>query len=537
MREMIDDLQGYRDRKRIADASERGRTEAVADVYDQIEDAARDARAKGQNAKARKLDDAADNLADALDEAEAAHAEGRKEDRDAAIQRARDAAKEIRDAADNLGDRVLRDVDGVAKRYQADDDRVPPMDRAEGRQKVADAMAEAQRKLRGEGREGRAKARDLRDDEESFEEAIEMAERAQDEKGREAYIATAQGVVDEVAQRDPELGAIMQEVLDGQAARIRAKGSGGGGDVPEVFSDSEGAVRIRGLADALRGGWNVAQIQENIRAGKVPGAKIVDTVGGGGNINGRLPVIEFDGKRFVLKYDNDEGFDTGEGASAEDNVGRMYRALGFNMPLVHKIEPESDDPHVRDVFLMEYTKEPGVFDGVNGVRMGEPYNQGTDGDGPRLTLEGLIANGIMGQSDRHGSNIMHGTAADGSRVPVFIDNGLMVFNATHGSFVNNKKPFKRNDEGTWLTHTPADMVGPHMRRERIGNPNSLRYGAQDLLKSMSRADGVSAITEFAERMRRTAESLDIDDDTRRFTMLRAQWVIDNADDVYDSILT
>ena len=186
------------------------------------------------------MDNAADDLADALEDAQAAHEADDKEARDRAVERAKDAADVINNnIGGDVGKRVQRDVQANRNRFDADDNQVEPMDRDEGNKKVADALAAEQDKLRKEGREGRKKARDLRDEIEGFEEAIDMAEqRRTDEKGREAYIKTAQGVIDGVAKNNPELAEVMQEVLDGQAARVR--------QAPEVVDTAGDAYRRKG---------------------------------------------------------------------------------------------------------------------------------------------------------------------------------------------------------------------------------------------------------------------------------------------------
>ena len=512
---------GARDQAEREAVTPEGRTQAVENIADAIADRAAELRKNRERAKAKKIEDAADDLADALDRAEEAHNAGNKEDRDAALFDADDAAAVFEAEGENvIGDQVKRDIQGNRNRFSEDDNRVPPMERQEGIDRVADKWEEVGRRLRAEGAAGRKKRREYQDYMDEFDDAIDEAEaenRRRDENARDQNLKNAERMVEQVRQLDPELADVMEEVLAGQRERILSTDNDV--EVAEIDSDSPSAQAIRAAAQLFQGS-SKSDIMNMIRRGSLPDGVELDSYVGsdGGNINGKLPVLRIGGRLFLVKDDQSNGTYGDEGAIAEDQVSRVYRALGFNQPLVQMINPGAANDAQRRAFLMEFTTDPETFPDLTNVAKYGPS------DPTREAFEGLLANTILAQSDRHGSNIMQGVNANGETVPVFIDNGLMLFNSEYG----RSKNVKRNDPSTWLWVTPAGFAEGRMH----GNYNSLTSPAARYARGLGDREAVkNEMVAFAQKMRDRAERLALDEDVRGFIVMRAQWIIDNSDEM------
>ena len=157
-----------------APAEPEGRTQAVENVYDKIEARAKELRAAGKRAEARKLGGRADDIGEFLDKAQAAHEAGDAETRDRWL---RDADRSLdgmaADGHKDLADELRRDIAGNRARFEADDNAVDPMDLDEGMNAIFDAADPILRDLRKQGPEGRKKARALQANIDSIEEALE----------------------------------------------------------------------------------------------------------------------------------------------------------------------------------------------------------------------------------------------------------------------------------------------------------------------------------------------------------------------------
>jgi hypothetical protein len=502
----------------------------IPEAYDAGGDAADAARRGGDHERADNIDDAADDLADALEDAEAAHVNGDKDERDAAMKRASDAADKINDnAGTDVGEQVKRNVQANRNRFDADDNRVEPMDRDEGRNRVADAFAKVQKRLRGEGREGRKKARDLRNRVGGFEDAIDLAERADNDEDRDRRLDLAQDFVDQVVQDDPELGEVMQEVLNGQAARMRAKSapSSDGGDAHRA-RHQEALQQLQGI--------DLGELHDRIRSdpyttavpGLPDGWTIDRSFHSSGNIGEVYRLVDPDGNKFYLKHDteagqhevpymqilqeiggypdgvkvpaflgNADGYDQqyfilgdagGDGVSGIQEVADAFRAL------------PSDSIWANRGFAI---KKIGLSD----------WNFRNPDDIVRL----LLMNALGGNTDRHMGNAMYGVDSDGYGIIAPID---------HGRVFNNGDIYSRDWASPWDAVT-GDGGG--------SNPNQFARAFVERMRE-DRSAGVAAYDKTIDDMEAMLQRDDIGTPDLRAELLdRMQWLRDNRDDFIDRL--
>ena len=525
-----DALTGVRDQMDAREQAEReavtpeGRTQAVENIADAIADRAAELRKNRQRAKAGKIEDAADDLADALDRAEEAHNADNKEDRDAALADADDAAEVFfSEGEDGIGERVKRDIQGNRNRFQADDNRVPPMERQEGVDRVADKWEQVGRDLRAQGAEGRKKRRDFQRYLDEFDEAIDEAEAEHGKnrnKERDQNLNQAERMVEEARQLDPELADVMEEVLAGQRQRIL--------DTPqadELFPDpylpnrsgdptfrdrvdgnSPEAVRLREVAAELRG-QSLDSISRKVKAGEIPRIKSVKRLNAKG-INGVQKLVLDDGSILILKYDKYAG---SRGARAEDAGFRLAQGLGLRAPNAVALNPDDPSQERGGMVLMQYTKdlldpdEIGIEDaqdvqGINGAVYSDLSSYTEQGLREMLGL--VLLDTLMMNTDRHSGNWQFAYTADGKLRPVVIDNGF--------GFSNRLSSAR-----------PSGMARPEGR------------GADSVAKKWLRSIGEDAaraeMEQFLTRIRAHAEKMRVFDDQNDAIVRRAQWALDNLD--------
>jgi hypothetical protein len=142
------------------------------------------------------------------------------------------------------------------------------------------------------------------------------------------------------------------------------------------------------------------------------------------------------GERIVVKYDNDynnkiNGEFVGNGIKAEEMVAAIYKELGFAQPAFVAVNPGNPDPSIGGVGIMEYAGD-GFF-GLADIKVHNNARvrrlEDVADEHREELLDFLVANAVIGNSDRHGGNFMWGIdPATGKARLVPIDNGLAIFN-------------------------------------------------------------------------------------------------------------
>jgi transcriptional regulator with XRE-family HTH domain len=241
------------------------------------------------------------------------------------------------------------------------------------------------------------------------------------------------------------------------------------------------------------------------------------------------------GERVVIKHDDDylkrgggQVKYYGNGARAEDIVAALYRDLGFAQPAFVAANPGDVDPDIGGVGVMEY-----VGDGFFGLANIDVHNRAGIRDISQVApehraelLDFLVANAIIGNSDRHGENFMWGLdPASGEARLVPIDNGLAIFN---GGF----------NEAEENINNPLHLDPYKILQGKAGQRNGNRNHAGRFGKQWVREIGEDAakiqIVEFATRMRERAEALKfVDPRANAYLMARADYIINDPQGLID----
>ena len=135
----------------------------------------------------------------------------------------------------------------------------------------------------------------------------------------------------------------------------------------------------------------------------------------------------------------------------------------------------------------------------------------------------------MGQTDRHGKNMMYGRVPGGGLRPIVIDNGLMLLNGAFG------KAYGFNANGN-----PNEIRPDRVLFAASGynhNANVLRKAAKDWLKKYGRDKAHTEMEQLAQRMQERARIVGMSPEQREYIIARAQWTIDNWEDFIDTIET
>ena len=240
------------------------------------------------------------------------------------------------------------------------------------------------------------------------------------------------------------------------------------------------------------------------------------------------------GQRVIVKYDNDasrlvNGVNLANGIRAEEMVAQIYRDLGFASPILRQLNPEMTNIEHRGVGIMEFADDGflglenfkvahnayGVYNNINMIM---PEYQAE-------ILDFLVANGIVGNTDRHKGNFMFGQDPQtGLWRLVPIDNGLALFNGGFNQAEN--------------AYPDALALRPdYVIRGRHGNRNGAYELGKQYIREIGKDRARSQIEEFAKRMKARAEVLNlVDDRAAGYIGERADWILENIDKYIDTIL-
>jgi hypothetical protein len=294
--------------------------------------------------------------------------------------------------------------------------------------------------------------------------------------------------------------------------------------IPKGLENDEAAQRLARIAQDLAG-----QDVQALRNGVGDWAftrNLTDGINGLYLLRNRVT-----GEQVLVKYDNDHrnlvnGVFLGSGINAEEMVAKLYRDLGFAQPAFQVLNPDMQDMEHRGVGLMEFADD-GFFGLVNAGQINKrPEANRIDAIAPEFQEEVLnfvVANGIIGNTDRHGKNIMVGQDENGLWRLIPIDNGLAIFNGGFQKAENN-------------ADNPLHLLPDRVIRGDYGNRNAVLGVAKQWIDRIGRDAARNQVIEFAERMRKRAEILEfIDQRANEYLSARAQWIIDNVDQYLDAI--
>jgi hypothetical protein len=245
------------------------------------------------------------------------------------------------------------------------------------------------------------------------------------------------------------------------------------------------------------------------------------------------------GERIVIKYDNDgnRGAFQGNGIKAEEMVAVLYRDLGFAQPAFVAVNPDNPNVEVGGVGVMQYA-DAGFFGLVNidvHNRSGIYSLSEIAPEHREELLHFMIANAVIGNSDRHGGNFMWGIdPVTGKARLVPIDNGLAIFNAGFG------KPQESPNDPLYVN--PYKVIGgDYGNRNQVGRlaKQQLMDGfTQDQINRGEHIDAaIPKVIEFATRMRERAEALKfVDPKANEYLMARADFILKNPQKFVDTLL-
>jgi transcriptional regulator with XRE-family HTH domain len=245
------------------------------------------------------------------------------------------------------------------------------------------------------------------------------------------------------------------------------------------------------------------------------------------------------GERIVIKYDNDgnRGAFQGNGIKAEEMVAVLYRDLGFAQPAFVAVNPDNPNVEVGGVGVMQYA-DAGFFGLVNidvHNRSGVYSLSEIAPEHREELLHFMIANAVIGNSDRHGGNFMWGTdPVTGKARLVPIDNGLAIFNAGFG------KPQESPNDPLYVN--PYKVIGgDYGNRNQVGRLAKQQLMAGFTQDQINRGEHIDAaipkVIEFATRMRERAEALKfVDPKANEYLMARADFILKNPQKFVDTLL-
>jgi hypothetical protein len=235
------------------------------------------------------------------------------------------------------------------------------------------------------------------------------------------------------------------------------------------------------------------------------------------------------GERIVVKYDNDgnRGVFKGNGIKAEEMVAALYRDLGFAQPAFVAVNPDNPNVEVGGVGVMQYA-DAGFFNLVDIEVHNRSAVYSLDAVAAEHRAELLnfmVANAIIGNSDRHGGNFMWGTdPATGKVRLVPIDNGLAIFNAGFG------KPQESPNDPLYVN--PLKVIGGD-----YGNRNQVGRLGKKWVQEIGEEAAKNQVIEFATRMRERAEAMKfVDPKANEYLMARADYILKNPQKFIDTLL-
>jgi hypothetical protein len=238
------------------------------------------------------------------------------------------------------------------------------------------------------------------------------------------------------------------------------------------------------------------------------------------------------GERIVIKFDNDHGDKVngvfaGNGIKAEEMVAALYKDLGFAQPAFKAINPEDKNVEIGGVGIMEYA-DTGFF----GLANIDTHHQAgvfrIDRVAPEHRAEllnFLVANAIIGNSDRHGGNFMWGfDPVSGLARLVPIDNGLAIFNGGFGKAEAN-------------VNNPLYLDPIKIILGSYGNQNQVGKFAKGWIQEVGEEEAKNQVVEFATRMRERAAALEfVDARANEYLTARADYILSNPQKFIDAIL-
>jgi hypothetical protein len=297
----------------------------------------------------------------------------------------------------------------------------------------------------------------------------------------------------------PEIGS---DKANQYVAKVAREFEGIGND---AFFDANGGFKLK-KGDLVWGDW---KFKSNISAG----------------IN-KLLVLEnsITKELIIIKYDNDKYNNKpifkGNGIKAEEMVAFLYRDLGFASPAAKAINPNSPDIEAGGLGVMEFAG-PGFFGLQNIKNNGETYINSLSQIIPEFRAELLnfiVANAIIGNTDRHAHNYMWGLDAAGQARLIPVDNGLAMFNGSFG------KADKNEDNPLYL-----NPIGIIFNENGTGNRHGAIRLAGDHIKEIGIDAAESQIAEFGARMRERAATMKfVDARASAYIDARAEYIIKNA---------
>lgn len=389
-----------------------------------------------------------------------------------------------------------RDAVNAINRFRASiEAELPPYDKTSAIDTLDQTVSDITGKLRGGGAQGRAAARVVQENADSFIEhlgnddtdrAVDVIERVSSEGGND------------------ELVQAMYNALP-PTVRRPLKRVGDPNHVDEAFGDSPRAVALRAVAELFKG-MSISDIHDPSRL--PPEVASVKELGGG--INGVSEVKMKDGSRWIFK--SEQGVAT---SHAEEAVSLMYRDLGFNVAM-----------HARVVSSRSGGTRMMIFENVNDLRddlarravNGVPAFNKLTPEGQSKAFDLLVANAIIGNVDRHSGNLMMAPDKDGAMQIFPIDHG-------HSMFYSN---YPNDPKQKWKEVKPVSLY----------EYNVLASLGSQYIERIGEKQAADQMVAFATRMRERAAVVRLrskaDSD---FLIARADWVLNNTDRMMSAIMS
>ena len=486
-----------------------------------------------------------------LDEARKFHDADKPDNdqRDRMIRAARDQAARVGRADNARGAELEAQIKALEDQFAADDierARAKPVGRTEAIDNFDAEVAAERKRLRDAGKA--AEARKLVQDADAVAEALNDAEdahKAGDKDARDAAIEKARVAAEELDASSPDIAEIARRAVEGNAARFARADAGGGLAGPievepgaartriDIPDGPEGSIEAAAHAFLGLSQSDIADIYRGRRA--APAGYSVEYMGGG-CVGGTVKLVHLASKKkFVIKSDNISPL----GLEAEEDVATLYRALGFAQPKVYRLRAQNDG---RDIIMMDWA---GVEQKAKHVKL---YANMFGYYGPSLgeleladeddAIRAALANAIVGQTDRHGANIYWGKDSKGHGMPIFIDNGLALFNGGHRD--TNDTTARDNSKRPWEFNPMEILFRVNGANRVTWNQNANLTAATERAGQIDETKLKETISEWAARMRDEAMKREQEfrnDATATFVARRAQWIIDNVDDVAEALRT
>jgi hypothetical protein len=218
------------------------------------------------------------------------------------------------------------------------------------------------------------------------------------------------------------------------------------------------------------------------------------------------------------------------GAQADEMTTTLYRALGLPTPASYVLNRDEDgergtwflmqdlDSGMPEFGIDDYSIA-GYYDGR--IKINDKFQE--------ETLHMVVANAVIGNTDRHQGNFLVIELDDGTHRLALWDNGITFFNGGQGE-IEKYMP-------NVLHFTPVDAL-----RGVEGNKNYIRKYVRKYYKELRQQYGEEearkmfkdSIQQFGEKMRERAAVIDfIDDRSPDFLNQRIDWILNNLDKFLD----